>query len=85
MIPGCCAVPLGYFSYCFHAVPRQEVIRDCVRLATPGGPISEDSGIVAIQDTVQQVLGGRLVDVALCDVFVKDLVESKGVVFGLFR
>jgi len=53
--------------------------------AASSGSIGKYGGIVSIQYAVQKVLGSRLVDIALRGVFVKDLVESKGVIFCSFR
>lgn len=46
--------------------------------------ICKYSGIEAVQYGVEQVLGGRLVHISLCDVLVKDSVESERLILDTF-
>lgn len=47
--------------------------------------IGEDCRIVAIEHTVEKGSSSAFVDIGLCCVFVEDAVESKDLIFDLFR
>lgn len=51
---------------------------------TPGCAICKYSGIVAIQNTVQQTPGRGLVYIALGGVFIEDPVKTKSLIFRSF-
>lgn len=53
-------------------------------LAASSGSIGKDGGIIAIEYTVQKILGSSLVHIALCGILVKHLVESESVIFCSF-
>lgn len=82
MIPGCCAVPLLNVSVYALGVPKCRHIRDGVSLSAACGTIGEHSGIVAVEDAVQEVLCGGFVDFGLGCVVVKDAIECERLVLG---
>ncbi len=54
-------------------------------LSATCGAIGEDCRIVAIEDAVEEGSSSAFIDIGLCCVFVEDAVESKNLVFDLFR
>lgn len=47
--------------------------------------VGEDCRIIAIEDAVEEGSSSAFIDIGLCCVFVEDAVESKNLVFDLFR
>lgn len=66
----------------FGEFPRCRHIRDGVSLSAACRTISEDGGIVAVEDAVEEVLCGGFVDFGLCCVVVKDAIEGEGLILG---
>lgn len=54
---------------------------DGVRLAAARCAVGKDGCIVSVKHAVQQIPGGRFVDIALIGIFVEYTVESKSLVF----
>lgn len=53
-------------------------------LATSGSAISEDGGIVSVQDTVKEAFRGRFVNIVLVGILVEDSVKDERLVFNSF-
>jgi hypothetical protein len=57
-------------------------VRDSMCFSAARGTVGKDCSIVAIEDTVEEILGGGFVDFGLGCVVVKDSIEGEGLIFA---